>query len=626
MLQSGARLVIMPMAWLTQELQHSFISTPKEPDIDTLLYWVSRFEPLIRAESNQEVILVFANRAGTETTATYAGSSAVCGIVSGEVRVYGILGRGETELLVVDTDTPPYAKLVLTPPDAAAEQVGTNTESSPVAQESEPHVNGDSHDQSESSHIDDGTIENGLTESFHRDMHISNGDRHYQDRKPAQNPSHWDLENPLSGPHMESLMSDNKRFSIQSLDSLKLYLKPPSPPPKKKQPQQQWKGPEVNEPIMSWLDSVVSSQDAVPIARPETIDRSQGTRSKPRVESRSSKSRANETTPAPRVSNKDQQLAKRAIQNSARQGPASTSTRNDRDGINSDRPGSRRQYQEDDMVRESPNAREDAPILQPTTRSQLGRRTSSSGQHAHSQSSSRPAHNSRTASANETHGPGTPSRGRQGQERPSSSRATPSNQQPPRQTSRTGSRVQNDVDLAEYTMIEDYPSASCPLHGQPGHSHGPTHTHGSRSRSRTGQSSHSRQKPVKTSRAGSRGGESQGTNRAAPRSGRAPEMDPRSQRGRQSTGGERPDSSLDQRRRGTRVEIPKDIIVETVLTSKSPNKDPKTPIAMVLISEMEESDEQRRQRLKQEAQATPTLKCVERMPSRTLRRSTSAVW
>lgn len=42
----------------------------------------------------------------------YAGTSAVVGIHHGQVKIYGLLGRGEKELLVVDTDKAPYAKLV----------------------------------------------------------------------------------------------------------------------------------------------------------------------------------------------------------------------------------------------------------------------------------------------------------------------------------------------------------------------------------------------------------------------------------------------------------------------------------------------------------------------------------
>ncbi|KAL7936751.1 carbon-nitrogen hydrolase [Trichoderma chlorosporum] len=114
-LDSGARLVIVSMAWLTNENPQEFTSTPLEPDSMTLLYWVSRLEPLIRADSNQEVIVVFANRCGTEGEATYAGTSTVVGIQSGEIWVYGIMGRGETGLLVVDTESEPYAKLSYQP-------------------------------------------------------------------------------------------------------------------------------------------------------------------------------------------------------------------------------------------------------------------------------------------------------------------------------------------------------------------------------------------------------------------------------------------------------------------------------------------------------------------------------
>jgi len=103
------------MAWLTREDARSYSRTPKEPDMDTLSYWLARLEPLIRAEMEDEIIVVLANRCGTEAEAVYAGSSAVLGIHAGEVKVYGILGRGEKELLVVDTDKRPQAKLISQP-------------------------------------------------------------------------------------------------------------------------------------------------------------------------------------------------------------------------------------------------------------------------------------------------------------------------------------------------------------------------------------------------------------------------------------------------------------------------------------------------------------------------------
>lgn len=92
-----------------------FSRMPNEPDMDTLTYWVTRLEPLIRKEGQDEIIVVFCNRTGTEDDVVYAGTSAVVGIHDGEVKIYGLLGRGEKELLVVDTNNPPYAKLVYRP-------------------------------------------------------------------------------------------------------------------------------------------------------------------------------------------------------------------------------------------------------------------------------------------------------------------------------------------------------------------------------------------------------------------------------------------------------------------------------------------------------------------------------
>lgn len=88
--------------------------------METLSYWLARLEPLIRAETEGEIVVVFANRCGTEEEAVYAGTSAVLGIHAGEVKVYGILGRGEKELLVVDTEKRPQAKLISQPNSTAS--------------------------------------------------------------------------------------------------------------------------------------------------------------------------------------------------------------------------------------------------------------------------------------------------------------------------------------------------------------------------------------------------------------------------------------------------------------------------------------------------------------------------
>ncbi|KFY24222.1 hypothetical protein V493_05371 [Pseudogymnoascus sp. VKM F-4281 (FW-2241)] len=83
--------------------------------METLAYWVARLEPLIRCEDDGEIIIVLANRTGVEGDAVYSGTSAVLGIQNGEVKLYGVLGRGERELLVVDTSKRPQAKLVSDP-------------------------------------------------------------------------------------------------------------------------------------------------------------------------------------------------------------------------------------------------------------------------------------------------------------------------------------------------------------------------------------------------------------------------------------------------------------------------------------------------------------------------------
>ncbi|KAF9771442.1 hypothetical protein IL306_010908 [Fusarium sp. DS 682] len=114
-LEAGSNLVIVSMAWMTREEPRKFTRMPNEPDMETLTYWVTRLEPLIRQDSREEIIVVFCNRCGNEEEVLYAGTSAVIGILDGEVRVYGLLGRGERDLLVVDTNDKPHAKLVQRP-------------------------------------------------------------------------------------------------------------------------------------------------------------------------------------------------------------------------------------------------------------------------------------------------------------------------------------------------------------------------------------------------------------------------------------------------------------------------------------------------------------------------------
>lgn len=61
-LEVEANLVILTMAWLTREDGRVFSQYPHEPDLETLEYWIQRLEPVIRNDSDDEIIVVFCNR------------------------------------------------------------------------------------------------------------------------------------------------------------------------------------------------------------------------------------------------------------------------------------------------------------------------------------------------------------------------------------------------------------------------------------------------------------------------------------------------------------------------------------------------------------------------------------
>ncbi|KAK7427009.1 hypothetical protein QQZ08_006436 [Neonectria magnoliae] len=150
-LEMESNLVIVSMAWMTREDPRQFTRMPNEPDMETLAYWVTRLEPIIRSDNDDEIIVVFCNRTGSEDEALYAGTSAVIGIQAGEVKVYGILGRGEKGLLVVDTNADPYAKLLYRP-----ESNGLVTRSPVRLQKQDDPDNSDSKYQSPDHLTDDG--------------------------------------------------------------------------------------------------------------------------------------------------------------------------------------------------------------------------------------------------------------------------------------------------------------------------------------------------------------------------------------------------------------------------------------------------------------------------------------
>lgn len=128
---SRASLAILTMAWLTRLSRDELAADPKQPDMETFSYWIERLAPVIeksRARMRQqeqadhegfardgagETIVVVANRTGEEPGrdpstglegTRYAGTSAVLGINGGAIRVFGIMGRAEEGVLVVDTD------------------------------------------------------------------------------------------------------------------------------------------------------------------------------------------------------------------------------------------------------------------------------------------------------------------------------------------------------------------------------------------------------------------------------------------------------------------------------------------------------------------------------------------
>ena len=113
--ESRARVVILSMAWLTHLSFEDLAEQAMAPDTNTVAYWVERLRPLMDGATGaeHEVIIVCANRVGTEGTCPrigdvkYAGSSCVMSLKKGqEVRIWDIFGRAQEGLLLVDTQGP----------------------------------------------------------------------------------------------------------------------------------------------------------------------------------------------------------------------------------------------------------------------------------------------------------------------------------------------------------------------------------------------------------------------------------------------------------------------------------------------------------------------------------------
>jgi len=122
--ENGAKLAVMSMAWLTSLPGEEMKLLPGQPALETVSYWLQRFSPLIETSkaTGEDITVVFSNRVGNEKNETnelvtktgqviplgdsvsYAGSSCVMRFSGGEVNILDMMGKAEEGLLVVDTD------------------------------------------------------------------------------------------------------------------------------------------------------------------------------------------------------------------------------------------------------------------------------------------------------------------------------------------------------------------------------------------------------------------------------------------------------------------------------------------------------------------------------------------
>lgn len=134
MLRSNVRLVVLSMAWLTRLLPEECLINPERPDMETVAYWLERFWPFVDSQPQEPIVVVLANRCGSEGNSkgsvpmehgheieigdrvAYAGSSCVMRFQSGSVKLWehytgpkkgdvGLLGKGDEGILVVDTSS-----------------------------------------------------------------------------------------------------------------------------------------------------------------------------------------------------------------------------------------------------------------------------------------------------------------------------------------------------------------------------------------------------------------------------------------------------------------------------------------------------------------------------------------
>ncbi|MCJ1470635.1 Carbon-nitrogen hydrolase [Pseudocyphellaria aurata] len=107
-IETQCQYLLLSMAWLTEQPSSSLIHEAERPDLETMGYWCSRLQPLI--DHPTDVIVVIANRCGEEPPqARYAGTSWIGRVGQGRIEAWGMLGRGEENVLVADlTQTPQW--------------------------------------------------------------------------------------------------------------------------------------------------------------------------------------------------------------------------------------------------------------------------------------------------------------------------------------------------------------------------------------------------------------------------------------------------------------------------------------------------------------------------------------
>jgi protein N-terminal amidase len=70
--ENGAKLAVMSMAWLTSLPGEEMKLLPGQPALETVSYWLQRFSPLIETSkaTGEDITVVFSNRVGNEKNET----------------------------------------------------------------------------------------------------------------------------------------------------------------------------------------------------------------------------------------------------------------------------------------------------------------------------------------------------------------------------------------------------------------------------------------------------------------------------------------------------------------------------------------------------------------------------